>query len=629
MGIVYRARHRKLDRLVALKMILAGGHLQAEQRARFLREAQAAAAIPHPGIVQVYELGAWEGVPFLALEFCEAGSLAGRLNGGPIAPREAAGVVEQIARAIQAAHGRRILHRDLKPGNVRFAGGGRAKVTDFGLARKIEGASGLTQTGALIGTPSYMSPEQASGSKGVGIAADVWALGAILYECLTGRAPFHEPTTFATLQKVVAEEPVSPRQLNAQVPRDLEAICLKCLSKRPEQRYATSAELAEDLRRWQAGEPIAVHPGRGTRQGLAWAARNPKVMLLSAVAALVVVLGAIWATTLPRDRPPLPEREDVTSEREDAASKGKGATQPERVREATKAPGKIEGPSDGIKVKQTPTVDQRAISRPAGTSRGKKYALVVGVRDYESSKLDPLRYTENDAEDLAAVLEKQGGFVVRLLTTARGAKVKADAPTSANLRAEIKALLANKVRDDTVLIALVGHGIAFKFNNSEKEDSYFCPCDARLNDVSSLISFARLFGDLDDTGAGVKLLLSDASRNDRAVGRTVDSDSIPRLPRGMAVLFSCMRGERAFETPKLGTGHGIFFFHVIDGLKGKARNKRGEVTWSSLADHVIDKVSDDVPRLIGGGARQTPEQKLNLRGKSPILVNGPLPVEKE
>jgi formylglycine-generating enzyme required for sulfatase activity len=253
----------------------------------------------------------------------------------------------------------------------------------------------------------------------------------------------------------------------------------------------------------------------------------------------------------------------------------------------------------------------------AQMDKGKKYALLVGVRDYRSSKFDPLRFTENDAEELADVLQEQAGFSVRVLTTSRGGKRKADAPTVANLRTAIKALLARKERNDTVLVALSGHGIQSK--SKDADDSFFCPADAQLDDNDTLVSLGQLFRDLDRCGAGVKLLLVDACRNDPGTGRNVDVDNL-RPPRGIAALFSCSSGQRAFETPKLGRGHGVFFYHVIEGLKGEAKNKRGEVTWTSLADHVIDRVSDDVPKIIRGGAKQTPELKVNLRGKSPVLI---------
>jgi Caspase domain len=254
--------------------------------------------------------------------------------------------------------------------------------------------------------------------------------------------------------------------------------------------------------------------------------------------------------------------------------------------------------------------------------QGQKYALVVGVRHYDSAKLDPLKFTENDAEELNAVLRKSGGFLVRVLTTSRGEKIKADAPTVANIRAEIAKLLAKKTRHDTILVAFSGHGIQAKVSEGgkEKDESFFCPANAQLNDNSTLIALGKLFKDLDGCGAGVKLLLVDACRNDPAVGRNVDVDSLPRLPRGSAALFSCKSGERAFESPKRGKGHGVFFYHVLEGLKGKAKNSRGEVTWGGLVEYVTDQVSDDVPGLIGGGAKQTPELKVNPTGKSPVLV---------
>jgi serine/threonine protein kinase len=192
MGVVYKARQVKANRLVALKVILSGAHASAEERARFLAEAVAVARLQHPGIVQVFEIGEHEGRLFFSLELCEGGGLDRKLGGTPLAPREAAALVEQVARAVQAAHEKGIVHRDLKPGNVLFAGGGAPKVADFGLAKKLE-EQGKTATGAVIGTPSHLAPEQAAGRKDVAPAADVYALGAILYECLTGRPPSAPP----------------------------------------------------------------------------------------------------------------------------------------------------------------------------------------------------------------------------------------------------------------------------------------------------------------------------------------------------------------------------------------------------------------------------------------------------
>jgi hypothetical protein len=258
MGVVYKARQLGLNRPCALKMILAGGHAGADELARFRTEAEAIARLQHPHIVQVYEIGTQEGRPFFSLEYCAGGSLDRRLNGKPIDPREAAALVKALAEAMAAAHGANVIHRDLKPANVLLScavGLGSPKVTDFGLAKKLDEA-GQTRTGAVMGTPSYMAPEQAAGRKDVGPAADVYALGAILYECLVGRPPFVAATPLDTLLQVMEHTPTPPQVLNPAVPRDLQTVCLKCLEKEPNRRYAGAAELADELGRWLGGETI-------------------------------------------------------------------------------------------------------------------------------------------------------------------------------------------------------------------------------------------------------------------------------------------------------------------------------------------------------------------------------------
>jgi serine/threonine-protein kinase len=256
MGVVYQARHLKLNRPVALKMILAGSHAGAADLTRFQTEAQAIARLRHPNIVQIHEVGEHEGKPYFSLEFCGGGSLEKKLNGTPLPPKEAVALVETLARALQAAHEQHVIHRDLKPANVLLAEDGTPKVTDFGLAKKLDEA-GQTASGAVMGTPSYMAPEQAGGhGRDIGPACDIYALGAILYECLTGRPPFRAANAVDTVLQVVTDEPLPPSRLNSNVPRDLETICLKCLRKIPGQRYASAAMLADDLRRFLGGEPI-------------------------------------------------------------------------------------------------------------------------------------------------------------------------------------------------------------------------------------------------------------------------------------------------------------------------------------------------------------------------------------
>jgi formylglycine-generating enzyme required for sulfatase activity len=252
--------------------------------------------------------------------------------------------------------------------------------------------------------------------------------------------------------------------------------------------------------------------------------------------------------------------------------------------------------------------------------KGKKYALLVGITDYDHGKLDPLKYTENDVEELAETLaRKPAGFSsVRLLTTSRGARQPADKPTGKNIRAAFKELLAKKTRHDTLVVALSGHGLELKVKG--KDEAFFCPSDAQIADATTMIALKAIFDQLDDSGAGVKLLLVDACRNDPKLGRNVDVDNLPRPPRGTAALFSCASGQRAFETAKLGKGHGVFFHFVLKGLAGEAKNKRGEVTWDGLTEYVKEKVSDEVPILIGDGAKQSPHKIENLVGKSPVLL---------
>jgi WD40 repeat protein len=294
MGVVYQARDQRLGRLVALKMIKDGA--DADLR-RFRTEAEALARLQHPNIVQVFEVGEHDGQPYFSLEYCAGGSLDRKLNGTPLPAAEAARLTETLARAVQAAHERQVLHRDLKPGNVLLAADGTPKVTDFGLAKKLDQESGQTHSGAVMGTPSYMAPEQARGEVSrLGPAADVYALGAILYECLTGRPPFRAASVLDTLAQVLHEEPVPPRRLQPKVPRDLETICLKCLHKEPARRYATAADLAEDLRRFLAGEPIAARPVSGAERLARWGRRNPALAAVSALAALLLFTVALVAT---------------------------------------------------------------------------------------------------------------------------------------------------------------------------------------------------------------------------------------------------------------------------------------------------------------------------------------------
>ncbi|MFO0803141.1 MAG: bifunctional serine/threonine-protein kinase/formylglycine-generating enzyme family protein [Gemmataceae bacterium] len=295
MGVVYKARQPRLNRLVALKMILSGARASSGDLHRFLGEAESLAAVRHPNVVQVFACGNSGSGAFLCMEYLPGGSLADRLKRGRIASRDAAALLEKVARGVQAAHSAGIVHRDLKPGNVLFDDAGEPKVTDFGLAKRGTELD-LTATGAVMGTPAYMAPEQAKGQgKLAGPAADVWALGVMLYECLCAARPFDAEESWGLMQKIVAEEPVSPRTRNPAVPRDLEVICLKCLNKEPYRRYSSAGMVADDLRRFLDGDAVTARPVSRLRRTYLWFRKHPvaSVVLLSLVLLSATAAGLI------------------------------------------------------------------------------------------------------------------------------------------------------------------------------------------------------------------------------------------------------------------------------------------------------------------------------------------------
>ncbi len=302
MGVVYRAWQTSLKRTVALKMIRGGLHAGPEDLERFRSEAEAVARLQHPNIVQIHEVGEYrigdEGSrPFFSLEYVDGGSLAQwlaqRLKSAPESPARAAELVETLARAVHAAHQRGIIHRDLKPANVLLTANGTPKIADFGLAKQLDDDATRTRSGAILGTPSYMAPEQAAGKiREITTATDVYALGAILYELIAGRPPFRGETMLETLEQVRSQEPVSPSRLQPRLPRDLVTICLKCLQKEPRQRYGSAEALADDLRRFRNHESILARPVGGLERTYRWCRRNP-----AAVAIMAVLLISVLAVT--------------------------------------------------------------------------------------------------------------------------------------------------------------------------------------------------------------------------------------------------------------------------------------------------------------------------------------------
>ncbi|HZO83818.1 MAG TPA: serine/threonine-protein kinase, partial [Verrucomicrobiae bacterium] len=292
MGVVYRGRQLSLDRVVAVKMILAGPFASREFIQRFRAEAQAAASLQHPHIVAIHEVGEYEGQHFFTMDYIEGQSLAECVRERPLPARQAARYLKAIAEAVHHAHEHGILHRDLKPSNVLIDAFDQPRITDFGLAKRLNDESDLTISGKALGSPAYMPPEQALGErKRIGPQSDVYAVGALLYHLLTGRAPFVAETMEATLMQVVHNEPASPRALNPNVPRDLDTICLKCLDKERSRRYVTARELAEDLERFLSGEPIEGRPVSTTGRFVRWSRRNPVVAGLAALALILFSAG--------------------------------------------------------------------------------------------------------------------------------------------------------------------------------------------------------------------------------------------------------------------------------------------------------------------------------------------------
>ena len=297
MGVVYAARQVSLNRIVALKMILSGSLASKADVQRFRAEAEAAANLRHPNIVAIYEIGEHEGRHYFSMEFIEGKDLSELTRGLPLPPHRAAGYVQTIAEAVHHAHVQGTLHRDLKPSNVLVDERDQPHVTDFGLATRLDGGSELTVSGQILGTPAYMPPEQVAGRReAMGPASDVYSLGAILYQLLTGRPPFAAGTMEETLRQVIELEPAAPRLLNAGTPRDLETICLKCLAKEPHRRYATAHELADDLGRFRRGEPIHARPSSAAEKGWRWCRRHPAVATLTITVAVLLLAMAFTST---------------------------------------------------------------------------------------------------------------------------------------------------------------------------------------------------------------------------------------------------------------------------------------------------------------------------------------------
>jgi serine/threonine-protein kinase len=442
MGVVFRARHLPLGRLVALKMTLAGSYAAPRERERFHREAEAIAALRHVNIVQVYDVGDWAGRPYFTMELVEGGSLAERLAGTPQPARQVAALLATLAEAVHAAHRGGVVHRDLKPANILFAPDGTPKVTDFGLARRLESGEGLTLSGAPLGTPSYMAPEQARGqSRAVGPAVDVYALGAILYEMLTGRPPFRGETQAETVLQVIDQEPVPPAWLNAKVPRDLQTICLKCLQKEPSRRYPSAAELGADLRLFLNGEAIGARP-EGLVERLARRIRRRPGLSASVAIAMVLVVVSLW---LGNER----ARADRRREAERAATERAAA---DDLRDMVN---RLEEKSWA----QASAALERAKGRLGGGERGAaalRQSLERGRRDLEMvARLDTIQAESATDERVTAPESADEAYAEAFLSHGLGRTDEAPEVVAARIRASsIRGALVDAVDFWTVSLRL-------------------------------------------------------------------------------------------------------------------------------------------------------------------------------
>jgi tRNA A-37 threonylcarbamoyl transferase component Bud32 len=415
MGVVYKARHRRLNRAVALKMLITGAYAGPDERARFQREAEAVASLHHANIVAVHDVGDHEGCPYFTMELLEGGSLARALGGTPQPDREAAALLITLAEAVQAAHRAGIVHRDMKPANILLTADGTPKVADFGLARHFEGEPSLTLSGARVGTPSYMAPEQVSGRTGtIGPAADIYALGALLYEVLTGRPPFRGETATETERQVIHDEPVPPSRLNTKVPRDLETICLKCLSKEPQRRYASAAALADDLRRFGEGRPIQARSVGWGERSWRWCRRNPTVAALLVTALALVGLASGGGMSLVQRRAEL--HNDVATAVAQAERFRKGFHFREARESLERVRQRLEpaGPDDLRRQAEQAQADLNLAERldaariKAATLAGGKDGLVVAEPLYVSAFAEAgLGMLEIAAEDIEEALSRR------------------------------------------------------------------------------------------------------------------------------------------------------------------------------------------------------------------------------
>jgi tetratricopeptide (TPR) repeat protein/tRNA A-37 threonylcarbamoyl transferase component Bud32 len=452
MGVVYKARQMRLNRIVALKMILAGNHASPEAGLRFLAEAESVARMHHPHVVQIFAFGECDGCPYFEMEYVAGGCLADRLDGTPRPPRDAARLVEILARAIHEAHRLGIVHRDLKPANILLTADGIPKIGDFGLAKCLDIETGLTRTQSIVGSPSYMAPEQAGQSTTpIGPAADVYSLGAILYELLTGRPPFQAATVLETLEQVRSDEPIAPSRLRPKLPRDLVTICLKCLEKEPARRYASSIELADDLRRFDAGQAIRARSVGAHERLWRWCRREPVVasLTLALLAGLIGVATQWWRAEFHlRDALYHRSRAEESAREQGVANRSLQLANEGEQSARRRAQGRFDAAMKALRGFETITNDADVLREPALEAlRGKLLRTALGFykelqASLEEDASSDARFRLSDAYARVASLSWELGLQEEALATHRRAlamveHMAAAAPDDPGVRAAL------------------------------------------------------------------------------------------------------------------------------------------------------------------------------------------------